>query len=460
MAPGHKKYQFDDDYFKDTTMSFGEHLEELRKRLILALLGLGVGLGFGLYFANDFVQLIQTPVRKALIKYTKEEAQDRIKKLDIEDEYPGASALVEQGYYFEPSYLDVAAVIEAIDLEYPNLATPRISLFAARDLKEPEQLCRQLAAVDESPVASHFASLLAPDDLDRVRVWATQDALSPVEQGALVEMLDDLVRDRSLYEAAAFKKVALSAESDLLVEKSKKESLTAPQRERLNRLLLTDAFPKAIAAPVAKLTQIMIWKPQANHPRTTTRSLGVTEPFMIFIKAMFVVGLLISGPWIFLQIWLFVAAGLYPHEKNYVYLYGPISLGLFALGVLLAFVLVFAPVLNFLFSMNRMMGIEIDLRINEWVGFVMMLPLGFGISFQLPLVMLFLQRIGIFTTEQYIENWRIAVMVICVLSAILTPADPWSMLYMAAPLTILYWGGLALCKFLPRSEDDEELAGT
>ena len=114
--------------------------------------------------------------------------------------------------------------------------------------------------------------------------------------------------------------------------------------------------------------------------------------------------------------------------------------------------------LNFLFSMNRMMGIEIDLRINEWVGFVMMLPLGFGVSFQLPLVMLFLQRIGVFTTEQYRENWRIAVMVICVISAILTPADPWSMLYMAAPLSILYWGGLALCKFLPRKVDDEELA--
>jgi sec-independent protein translocase protein TatC len=80
----------------------------------------------------------------------------------------------------------------------------------------------------------------------------------------------------------------------------------------------------------------------------------------------------------------------------------------------------------------------------------MMLPLGFGISFQLPLVMLFLNRIGIFTLEAYLSRWRIAVLVIFVLAMFLTPADPISMLLLAVPLTILYFGGVALCKWLPR----------
>jgi sec-independent protein translocase protein TatC len=84
---------------------------------------------------------------------------------------------------------------------------------------------------------------------------------------------------------------------------------------------------------------------------------------------------------------------------------------------------------------------------------VLLLPLAFGISFQLPLVMLFLQRIGLFTVEQYIEKWRIAILVIFVISMLLTPADPISMLLMAIPLTGLYFGGVAMCRWMPKGRN-------
>jgi sec-independent protein translocase protein TatC len=74
---------------------------------------------------------------------------------------------------------------------------------------------------------------------------------------------------------------------------------------------------------------------------------------------------------------------------------------------------------------------------------------GFGISFQLPLVMYFLERIGIFTVESYLSKWRVSVLVIFVISMILTPADPISMLVMAVPLTALYFVGVAMCKYMP-----------
>ena len=116
---------------------------------------------------------------------------------------------------------------------------------------------------------------------------------------------------------------------------------------------------------------------------------------MIWVKAALITGAIIASPWIFWQVWSFVAAGLYPHEKNYVYFFLPVSLGLFFAGAALAFFYVFEPVLDFLFGFNRMMNIDPDPRISEWMSFVLMLPLGFGISFQLPLVMLILERIGI-----------------------------------------------------------------
>ena len=98
------------------------------------------------------------------------------------------------------------------------------------------------------------------------------------------------------------------------------------------------------------------------------------------------------------------------------------------------------------------MQIDPDPRISEWMSFVLFLPLGFGISFQLPLVMLLLDRIGVMSVAVYLEKWRIAVLVIFVVAMVLTPADPISMLLMACPLTFLYFGGVALCKWLPKRQ--------
>ena len=98
-----------------------------------------------------------------------------------------------------------------------------------------------------------------------------------------------------------------------------------------------------------------------------------------------------------------------------------------------------------------MLKIDPDPRIEYWLSFVLVLPLGFGISFQLPLVMLFLERIGIFTIKSYVSSWRVAVLVIFVIAMFLTPADPTSMILMAVPLTVLYFGGILMCMFMPRS---------
>jgi sec-independent protein translocase protein TatC len=187
----------------------------------------------------------------------------------------------------------------------------------------------------------------------------------------------------------------------------------------------------------------------------SVQALSVVEPFMIYIKAALVVGLVLASPWVFIQIWGFVAAGLYAHEKQFVHRFLPFSIALFLLGTALAFCFVFEPVLNFLFSFNRQLNINAEPRISDWISFVLILPLGFGISFQLPLVMLFLERIGVANVDTYLAHWKIAVLIVFVLSMFLTPADPMSMLLMAIPLTVLYFGGIILCRMYPteRSSD-------
>ncbi len=176
-------------------------------------------------------------------------------------------------------------------------------------------------------------------------------------------------------------------------------------------------------------------------------TLNVQEAFMTYLKVSLIAGLVLSSPWVFYQIWQFVAAGLYPHERKYVYIYGGMSLLLFLVGVVFCFYGVFPFVLKFLLKFNLMMQITPQIRLSEWISFAVLLPLMFGIGFQLPLVMRFLNAISIFDAEAYRSKRRLAVLVIAFLSMVLTPADPMSMLMMMFPLIILYEFGILLCKY-------------
>lgn len=216
------------------------------------------------------------------------------------------------------------------------------------------------------------------------------------------------------------------------------EPMKEPETQKTS---VVDVEEEAIPRPLP----LVIYR----HPGSALKSLRAEEVFVIWFKAGLVFGATLVSPMLFWHFWQFVGAGLYSHEKKYIWVFLPISLFLFFGGAALAYFQVFAPVLNFLFSFNLMVGIEPDLRISEWIGFVLFLPLGFGISFQLPLVMYFLNRMGMISVKSYVSQWRIAILVIFLLSMILTPADPISMLLLAVPLTFLYFGGILMCLWMP-----------
>lgn len=174
----------------------------------------------------------------------------------------------------------------------------------------------------------------------------------------------------------------------------------------------------------------------------------VEEGFMAYMKVCFFSGLIIAAPWVFYQIWLFVAAGLYPHERRYVYVYLPLSVLLFALGAMAGYFYAFPLMLDFLIGFNEWLGVTVQPRLSEYISMAMLMPLLFGVSFQLPLVMVFLERIGVCSVQSYKDNWRIAVLAISIASMLLTASpDPWSMLLMMLPLLFLYVLGIYLCQF-------------
>jgi sec-independent protein translocase protein TatC len=200
-------------------------------------------------------------------------------------------------------------------------------------------------------------------------------------------------------------------------------------------------------------------------PPATLKTMGVTEAFMVYLKVSLVCGAVLASPVIFYQIWAFVAAGLYPHEKRYIHVYLPFSLGLFLVGVILCERFVLPRAVEALLAFNEWFGFEPDLRLNEWLSFAILLPLVFGISFQTPLVMLFMERIGVAEVADFRSKRKYAMFAMVVIAMVITPTpDAYTLLLLWLPMCVLYELGIWLCVLSPRKAssdvpDPEEMAG-
>jgi sec-independent protein translocase protein TatC len=183
---------------------------------------------------------------------------------------------------------------------------------------------------------------------------------------------------------------------------------------------------------------------QIRKPRLS--AMHITEAFMVYFKIALMTGLVVSSPWVFYHIWMFIAAGLYPHEKRLVNVYLPFSLFLFLSGVLICQFMVIPKAIEAMLWFNEWLGIGADLRLNEWLGFALMMPLVFGVSFQTPLVMMFLNKVGILSVQIYRDYRRISWFVMAVFAAVITPSvDAFSMLFLWVPMGALYELGIYLC---------------
>ena len=455
------KQVHDDNFEGGISMSFGDHLEELRKSLFKALAGLVVTAIIGFVIAEGVVKFFQQPLERAMKNYLRTRAENKLEEEMGVTELPAEikSMLYDRNLIPEPLEVETGKLIASLKASFPEQLQHfefSVHNFFPGDIKPAgaKELCSALVAAGlakEATPARRVWTLLTPDQQKQIRALSEQKGeVDAAGLGKLLAALNSVAGKRELHQSAEFQ---APAGKDDPTAKTIREGLQAKfdaeQSRRLNKLLLARQFPAAIEPPHVPMIPLAAWKPIAVRFLV----LNAQESFMIWMKAALVSGLVLGSPWIFIQIWNFVAAGLYPHEKNYVYMYLPISILLFLGGASLAYLFVFDPVLNFLFMFNTSMNAEFDPRIGEWLSFVLILPVGFGIGFQLPLVMLFLNRIGIFTIELYIQQWRIAILSIFVIAMVLTPADPYSMLLMALPLCLLYVVGIYMCKWMPKGRN-------
>jgi sec-independent protein translocase protein TatC len=187
------------------------------------------------------------------------------------------------------------------------------------------------------------------------------------------------------------------------------------------------------------------------------KTLSAQESFLVLVKVILMLGLVISSPWVFYQIWSFVAAGLYPTEKKLVNVYLPFSLGLFLIGVAVCEFLVMPSAVGALLWFNEILGFQPEMRLSEWLGFAIIMPLVFGVSFQTPLVMFFMERIGLFTVETYRSKRRLSWFLLAVFAILINPStDVYTMMFLWVPMCLLYELGIGLCVYSPRAPVMEE----
>jgi sec-independent protein translocase protein TatC len=178
--------------------------------------------------------------------------------------------------------------------------------------------------------------------------------------------------------------------------------------------------------------------------RVTT--LSPTENLETFFKVSFITGSILAMPFVLYQLWKFVEPGLLSTEKKYAYIFVPSATILFLLGLSFGWFVLLPTALVFL--QNFMSDIFIaDWTSQEYIGFITSLLFWLGVSFQMPIVVYFFARSGLVTAELLRSQWRIAIVGISVIAAIITPTvDPVTMLLTMAPLSILYVMSIGLAK--------------
>jgi sec-independent protein translocase protein TatC len=183
------------------------------------------------------------------------------------------------------------------------------------------------------------------------------------------------------------------------------------------------------------------------------------ETFISYLKIAFFSAMFISSPIILLQIWKFIAPALYKNEKKALLPYLVATPALFLLGGMLVYYLIMPLAIKFFLSFETLgsvnnLPIQLEAKVNEYLSLIMRLIFAFGLSFQLPVLLSLLARVGFVDSEYLKKRRKYVVIIIFVAAAILTPPDPITQIGLAIPLLLLYELSIISVKFIEKKDND------
>ena len=183
------------------------------------------------------------------------------------------------------------------------------------------------------------------------------------------------------------------------------------------------------------------------------------ETFITYLKVAFFAAMFITSPIILIQIWKFVAPGLYKNEKKALLPYLTATPILFLLGGMLVYYLVMPLAIKFFLSFETSahlggLPIQLEAKVNEYLSLFMRLIFAFGISFQLPVLLSLLARVGFIDSQYLIKRRKYVIVIIFAVAAMLTPPDPITQIGLGIPLLILYELSILSVKIIEKKKKD------
>ena len=248
-------------------------------------------------------------------------------------------------------------------------------------------------------------------------------------------------------------------EEDLLEEYSSEMPLTAHLAELRSRLLrCVIAVIVGFAACYSfseQMFQYLIAPMQGVLHDGHFQFTHLPEAFYTYLKISLVAGTFVVSPYLFWQVWGFIAPGLYEHERKWMVPLALISAMLFTGGAMFGYFIVFPFGFDFFASFANDQ-IQLIPKLDEYTGFTLKLLFAFGMVFEMPLFIFFLSRLGLVTSKGLRAKRKYAILVSFIVAAILTPPDPFTQSLMAGPLVILYEAGIWIAYFFGTKEEWKE----
>ena len=188
---------------------------------------------------------------------------------------------------------------------------------------------------------------------------------------------------------------------------------------------------------------------------------ALQETFLTYLKVSFFAAFFVTSPFLLIQIWKFIAPGLYNHEKKAIMPYLVLTPVLFLLGGMLVYYLIMPLAIKFFLSfestgLTTALPIQLEAKVNEYLSLVMKLIFAFGISFQLPIILSLLARIGFIDSVFLKERRKYVVIIIFAVAAVLTPPDPVTQIGLAVPLLLLYELSIISVKIIEKKAEKKD----